>query len=191
MDSTALKPETPAGGRVTPLQLIRRFRTNRDGVTSVEFAMVSVPFFGTLFAVLETAFAFFASQTLETALADSARQILTGQAQGNAAITTAQQFRDQIMCNGANTLLPTFIDCSDVKIDVRTVTSFNAADLAKPDYQAMTFQYNPGAPGDIVVVRAVYPLPVYVSLLGTAGTIDLSGRKRILLATATFRNEPY
>lgn len=189
------KPTQPAargaGPRITPLELIRRFRADRHGVTSVEFAMVAVPFFGTLFAVLETAFAFFASQTLETALSDSARLILTGQAQGNAAITSAVQFRDQVMCNGANTLLPTFVDCSQVKIDVRTVNSFSAADLAKPDYASMAMSYDPGAPGSIVIVRAVYPLPVYVSLLGTQGTVDISGRKRILFATATFRNEPF
>ncbi len=191
MDKTRSPSAPDVNSRVTPLELIRRFRADRDGVTSVEFAMVSVPFFGTLFAVLETAFAFFASQTLETALADSARQILTGQAQGNAAITSATQFRDQVMCNGSNTMLPSFIDCSQVKVDIRTVTSFSAADLARPDYQTMTMQYDPGAAGSIVVVRAVYPLPVYVSLLGTQGTVDINGRRRILFATATFRNEPF
>ncbi len=34
-----------------------------------------------MFAIMETALVFFASQTLETAVADSARLIMTGQAQ--------------------------------------------------------------------------------------------------------------
>ena len=195
MDRATATSAPTKGARVTPLELLRRFRKNREGVTSDEFAMVSVPFFGTLFAVLETAFAFFAGQALETALSDSARKILTGQVQGNGAITNAEQFRDQIMCNGANSLLPTFIDCSQVKIDVRSIASFQDADMSKPVaggvLDTSNFGYNPGAPGDIIIVRAVYPMPVYVSLLGTEGTIDLNGRKRILMATAVFRNEPF
>lgn len=184
-----------AGRRVTPGGLFRRFAQNRKGATSVEFALVSVPFFGTLFAIIETAFSFFAAQTLETALADATRKILTGQIQGSASITTPDQFRDEVMCNASNRLLPVFIDCSQVKVDVRTVTTFNLADLSKPVnggvYDTSGFKYDPGAAGSIVVARAVYPQPIYVSLLGTAGTIDLNGRKRILLATATFRNEPF
>lgn len=181
--------------RISPAQLLARFRKDGRGATSVEFALVSVPFFGTLFAILETAFAFFAAQTLETALADATRKILTGQVQGNVAITTADQFRDQLMCDPSNRLLPVFIDCTQVKVDVRTITAFNLADLSKPivngSYDTSSFGYDPGAAGSIVVARAVYPQPIYVSLLGTAGTIDLGGRKRILLATATFRNEPF
>lgn len=181
--------------RISPAQLLARFRKDRRGVTSVEFALVSVPFFGTLFAIIETAFAFFAAQTLETALAEATRRIMTGQAQANLAITTADQFRDQLMCDPGNRLLPVFIDCSAVKVDVRTITAFNLADLSKPivngAYDTSGFGYDPGSTGSIVVARAVYPQPIYVSLLGTAGTIDLSGRKRILLATATFRNEPF
>lgn len=193
MDLARNQPTAPARG--TPLDAIRRFRRNRSGATSVEFAMVSVPFFGMLFAILETAFAFFANQTLETALADATRKIVTGQVQGNAAITTAAQFRDQLMCDPVNRLLPVFIDCAQVQVDVRTVTSFGAAFLTKPviNGQLVTtdFKYDPGATGSIVVARAIYPQPVYVSLLGTAGTIDLNGRKRILMATAAFRNEPF
>ena len=41
-------------------RLLRRFRGDRSGATAVEFAMVSVPFFGLLFAIFETAFVFLA-----------------------------------------------------------------------------------------------------------------------------------
>ncbi len=52
------------------------------------------------------------------------------------------------------------------------------------------FQYSPGGPGDIVVVRIMYQWPVYVSLLGL-NLSDMSGGKRLLMATAAFRNEPF
>lgn len=181
---------------MTPARLLlRRFRRNKEGVTAIEFGMIAVPFFGLLFAIIETAFSFFANQALESALADATRQVFTGQAQGNAAITTADQFRDQVLCNSQNSLLPAFIDCSQVKIDVRTVQNFNAANMGKPVvngvYDTSGFGYNPGVAGSIVIVRAVYPLPVFVSILGTPGTVDFNGRKRIIMATATFRNEPF
>ena len=46
--------------------------------------------------------------------------------------------------------------------------------------------YQPGGPGDIVVVRLFYQWPIYVSLLQ-----NMSGSKRLLIATAAFRNEPF
>ena len=56
--------------------------------------------------------------------------------------------------------------------------------------QTGNFGYQPGGPGDIVVVRLMYEWPIYVSLLGFSLS-DLSGGKRLIMATAAFRNEPY
>jgi hypothetical protein len=52
------------------------------------------------------------------------------------------------------------------------------------------FSYQPGGPGDIVVVRLFYQYPAYVSLLGF-NLSNVNGGKRLLAATAAFRNEPY
>jgi hypothetical protein len=51
-------------------------------------------------------------------------------------------------------------------------------------------QYNPGGPGDIVVVRMFYQWPQIVTGLGYNIT-NLAGNKRLLYATAAFRNEPF
>ena len=50
--------------------------------------------------------------------------------------------------------------------------------------------YSPGGPGDIVVVRLFYQWPLIVTGLGY-NISNLSGSKRLLTATAAFRNEPY
>ena len=50
--------------------------------------------------------------------------------------------------------------------------------------------HQPGAPGDIVVVRLMYQ-PVWVSLLGLNELSNMSQSSRLLMATAAFRNEPY
>ena len=56
--------------------------------------------------------------------------------------------------------------------------------------QSGNFTYQPGGPGDIVVVRLFYQYPVYVSLL-KFNLSNVNGGYRLLAATAAFRNEPY
>jgi len=58
-----------------------RLLRQQDGTAAIEFGLVAVPFFALIFAILETALVFFVGQMLETAGADSARLIMTGQAQ--------------------------------------------------------------------------------------------------------------
>jgi hypothetical protein len=61
--------------------LVRRFGRSRRASAAVQFAFIAPLFFCLLFAIVEVALIFFAGQTLETATQDSARMILTGQAQ--------------------------------------------------------------------------------------------------------------
>ena len=81
-----------------------------------------------------------------------------------------------------------------MNVDVKTFSSFSNVTMANPlDSQGNlqnNFSYNPGGPGDIVVVRLFYQWPVFVSLLG-ASLSNMNGNKHLLIATAAFRNEPY
>lgn len=165
----------------------RRFLRKQDGAAAVEFALVAAPFLALCFALLQTALVFFAGQVLETAASDSARLVLTGQAQS--ANLTEEQFKDEV-CKRIYGLF----DCAGIQMDVRTHSAFSPIDLSKPvDAEGkltLTPVYQPGAPGDIVVVRLFYQWPVYTSLLGL-NLADLGNNKRLLIATAAFRNEPY
>src|SRR5471030_3332238 len=93
--------------------VLRRFRRNRRGSAAIEFALVAPVFYALLFAILETALMFFASQVLETITQDSARQILTGQAQ-NAAYTQAQ-FKTYVCSQ-----IPALFTCASVYVDVES-----------------------------------------------------------------------
>ncbi len=77
---------------------------------------------------------------------------------------------------------------------MKTFSSFAGVTMPSPiDAQGNfqnNFTYQPGGPGDIVVVRLFYQWPVYVSLLGS-NLSNMNGGKRLLVATAAFRNEPY
>jgi Flp pilus assembly protein TadG len=180
------------------------FRKSEAGVTAVEFGIVAVPFLGLLAAIFETSLVFFASQGLSAGVEQASREILTGQAQANSSITTAVQFRDQLICSPTSPLqrvLPSFVDCSKVIVDVRPASSFSAADVADDFYSDITGEYCPGGPGDIVVVRAVYPMPVYLSILQATPngiTVNSSGQTQfnggwshMIMGVSAFRNEPF
>jgi Flp pilus assembly protein TadG len=175
--------------RFLRIKTVRRFAKGEDGLAAVEFGMVAAPFLALMFAIMETSLVFFAGQTLETAVADSARLIMTGQAQ--ALGLTKDTFKTDVCSRVAG-----MFDCAGVQIDVKAYTSdqgFAGASTAKPtaaDLLNNNFGYQPGAACSIVVVRLMYQWPVYMSLLGF-NLADLAGNKRLLMATAAFRNEPF
>ena len=79
---------SPAAATVSVRNILRRFRRNRRGSAAVEFALVAPLFFGVLFAILETAIVFFAGQVLELGTAESARLMMTHQAQDSSMTET-------------------------------------------------------------------------------------------------------
>ena len=175
-------------GNIFRIKTVRRFARGEDGGAAVEFGIVAAPFLALMFAIMETALFFFASQVLETAVADSARLIMTGQAQS--ASMTQAQFKTSVCSRIAG-----LFDCvNNMQIDVKTYTNFSSVDNSKPldaNGNLMTnFGYAPGGPGQIVVVRLMYQWPVFASVLGF-NLSDMSGSNRLIMATAAFRNEPY
>ena len=178
----------------------RRFARAQNGTAAVEFALVAAPFLALVFAIIETALVFFVGQTLETAVADSARLILTGQQQTSSVptgSTAAAEFVKQV-CDPTNpdAKVKAIFDCSKLIIDVRSFSSFSGISLPNPvdtnGNLTLTPAYQPGGPGDIVVVRMIYQWPVYVSLLGLNGGLsNMSANNRLMMSTAAFRNEPY
>jgi Flp pilus assembly protein TadG len=167
---------------------VRRLVRRKDGTAAVEFGLVAAPFLALLFAIMETAVIFFAGQALETAVADSGRLIMTGQAQ-------QQGFDAGAFKNAVCAKIYGLFDCQNgVYVDVKTFSSFTNVDFTNPvdangNFQG-NFGYQPGGPGSIVVVRLFYQYPVYVSLLGF-NLSNVNGGKRLLAATSAFRNEPY
>jgi Flp pilus assembly protein TadG len=168
--------------------VLNRFRRNRRGATVVEFALVAPMFFALLFAIIETAFMFFASQVLETVTQDSARLIQTGQAQTGA--YTAAQFKADVCAR-----ITVMFDCvNGISVDVQSYPSFASINVANPIDAGKNFtnpnNYSPGGPGDIVMVRLFYQWPIIVTKFGY-DLSNLNGSKRLLSATAAFQNEPF
>lgn len=167
---------------------LSRFKRANSGVTVIEFALVALPFFLLLYAIIDIALIFFASTTLENGLVAAARQIRTGQAQ--AANMTPAQFRT-LVCNEISMLL----SCdARLGLDVRKYSGFGnvqfPAALDESGNLTGNLTFDPGTAGDVVVVRAFYTWPV---LTPTAGTqfVNMAGGHRLLEATIAFRNEPF
>ncbi|MDE2465908.1 MAG: pilus assembly protein [Alphaproteobacteria bacterium] len=166
---------------------LRRFTKSTDGATAVEFALIAAPFFALLFAILETGLVFIAQQTLQTATTQTARMIMTGQAQ--TANMSAAQFQ-QALCTNATALF----SCSGLYVNVQTFSSFSTMTQMNPlqngKFVSSNMNFTPGGPGDIVLVQAFYQWPVWLAPLGF-DLSNMSGNSRLLMATAVFRNEPY
>jgi Flp pilus assembly protein TadG len=168
--------------RVAARQFIRR----EDGSVAVEFGLIMLPFLTLMFVIIETALVFFAGQTLETAATDSARLIMTGQA--DAQKLDQNTFKDAV-CGRIVALF----DCAGgMYVDVKKYDTFGSIDNGvkyDPSGKPVT-SYQPGSPGDIVVVRLIYQWPITIPLVQSF-LADPSAKTRMLVATAVFRNEPY
>ncbi len=172
--------------RLGKARLLRRFAKQQEGAAAVEFALVAAPFLALIFAIMETALVFFAGQALETAVTDSSRLIMTGQAQSQGMSQAA--FKNSVCAR-----IYGLFDCQNgVYVDVKTFSSFANVTMPSPvDGQGNfqnNFSYQPGGPGDIVVVRLFYQWPIHLSLLNLS---NMNGGNRLLVATSAFRNEPY
>jgi Flp pilus assembly protein TadG len=168
----------------------RRFARHQDGAVAVEFGLIMLPFLALLFGIMETALVFFADQTLETAAADSARLIMTGQAQTQN--LTAATFKEAVCAR-----IYGLFNCQNgVYVNVQTYSSFGGISYTPPvdthgNLVTSNFVYQPGGPGDIVVVQLYYQWPIYVSLMNLSSLKTWGSNNRLLVATAAFRNEPY
>ena len=167
--------------------LLRRFRRHRRGSAAVEFALVAPIFFALLFAIVEVALMFFATQVLETVTQASARYVMTGQAQSGS--LTQAQFRSYV-CGQ----IPALFTCANVQINVQSYPSFasipgSSVYDANGNFVGAT-NYCPGNAGNIVFVSLSYQWPLFVTGLGF-NMSNPGTTKKWLTATAAFQNEPF
>ena len=173
----------------------KSFRTNEDGATAVEFAILAVPFMALLFTIVELALVFFISSTLTYAMNEAARDIRTGEFQ--ATCGGASEFK-QAVCNNMSSLG----SCSKLRIDVVTSPDGRFQPNLLPPTPTVEDPANPGnptvnpdvyvstQPRSVVVVRAQY----YHQLAFPGQFTRLSnqpGNNRVITASTAFRNEPY
>ncbi|NTJ66620.1 pilus assembly protein [Agrobacterium rhizogenes] len=184
---------------------LREFVRSRDGTAAIEFALLAIPYFLIVFAIIETFVAFTAEQVVSNAVDTLARQIRTGQI--TAANTTSQQFR-QAFCNEIAVL----ITCSSSEVqtpanlylDVESYSSFASMPTTIPrqsstdpysDLSTTGFAFVPGGAKSLNMVRAYYRWQIITDLLRPYLTnvhpTDGSASVYLIVATAAFQNENY
>jgi len=165
----------------------RRLFRQTDGAVAVEFALVSVPFFAILFAILEASLMFFAEQILDTATTGASRLIRTGEAKQ--AAMTAEQFKQKI-CDGMFNL----VTCDDnLYVDVQSYSTFGAFTPTSPldsDNNIVATHYTSGNASQIIVVRSFYKWPIYFNYLARSGPITSDGRQ-LIGSVIAFKTEPF
>jgi Flp pilus assembly protein TadG len=171
------------------------FIKDRKGATAVEFALIATPFLALIAALIQTFLLFFAQSQLESAVRQSARQILTGQVQTQDASLTQTQATaafHQTVCNNAAILFT----CAGVMVDVQVASQWSAANTGMPTLTyngngtvSNIWQFNPGNAGDIVVVRVMYLWPVFFGPIAFNMANQANG-SRLIMASAAFQNEP-
>ena len=175
------------------LAILRR-RTKRviddvSGTTAVEFAMVAPLVIAIILASLQLGVIYLAQAELENAAEQAARLVYTGQAPGG------QSAFQTTVCG----YLPALFSCSGVMIDLQSqAISANASDALTMTRPTLTYNsggqvtnswnYSPGSPGQLVILRLMYQWPVYAGPLGLFFG-DLSNGMLLLSSTQVFQNE--
>ncbi|RYE08926.1 MAG: pilus assembly protein [Hyphomicrobiales bacterium] len=170
----------------------RKFSRDDRGVTAIEFAILGLPFFTIIFAMIETAMVFFAGQVLDSAVEDASRMLKTGQAQ--AAGYDIDDFRE-LVCSYTFNL----VNCDLIFLRVAKIPNFAAATSPVPlvcdedeetcDW-AVEQAYAAGEGREVIQVFAYYRWPLLVKLpyFNLANAADGT---RLLGSTRVFRNEPF
>lgn len=182
------------------------FARSRDGSAAIEFALLAIPYFMVIFAILETFIAFAAEELVSNAVDTMSRKLRTGQITNVVGQTTYKDrtaFR-QDFCEEVSIL----IQCSATEIatpnklwlDVRTFSKFADIPVTIPmnatGLDTTGMQYSPGGSSSINMVRAYYHWQVvtdlvrpYITPYRTADGSRLNDY--LIVATAAFQNEQY
>lgn len=165
------------------------FLADQRGALAIEFAILALPFFALVGAILETAEVFLASQLLDSAVQDASRSIRTGEDQNND--FDLGKFRTQV-CDGLFGLF----NCDNLQIKVNTVTDFASAtaayplDPAHPETWTLVQQFVPGTGSDVVMVQVYYKWPVLLNFAGFSLATGPDGT-HLMGAVRVFENEPF
>jgi len=157
-------------------------------MAAVEFAMVAPVFLAMMLGILQITLIYFAKETLETVTESAARGVLTGQVQ-SAGMTQAQ-FKAAVCAS-----VPALFNCNGLMIDLQPATSLASINTNEPSLSfdaggnvTNPWQFNPGASGNIMVLRVMYQWPLFTGPLGLS-LANLSNGNLLIMSTAVFKNE--
>lgn len=172
----------------------RRFNTNEDGATAVEFALVSFPFFILVFMLIGFAMYFFVMNSLDKGMDQTSRLVRTGQAQKSN--MTVGGFK-QSVCDSAGA----WIKCNKVQVFVQKYPDWQSVQpqsCLNSDGSVVTNTAGGGEPiaaysgaaSDIVVVTTCYKWE-FAQQIPFVKIGNMSDNSMMMQTSTAFRTEPY
>ncbi|MFD1744609.1 TadE/TadG family type IV pilus assembly protein [Rhizobium helianthi] len=182
---------------------------SQDGAAAIEFAILAIPYFMIVFAIIETFVAYTAEQLVTNATDTLSRQLRTGQITvglGRSTDKTKEEFR-QLFCDEVSIM----IKCSPEEIktpkllylDIRSFSTFAAIPTTIPrksnspyaDIDTTSLGYSPGGPKSINMMRAYYRWQIITDLIRPYITnIRPDGSMPsdfLIVGTSAWQNEDY
>ncbi len=187
-----------------PRRRLAAFARSRDGSAAIEFALLAIPYFLVIFAIIETFVAFAGEMLVSNAVDTMGRRMRTGQITPTNTDRTA--FRTAfcgeisilIKCSTTEAATP-----SKLFIDVQKFSTFASIPTTIPklttdrysDLKIADFKYDPGGSGTINMVRAYYRWQIITDLIrpyiSNIRPADGSASYFLIVATTAFQNEQY
>jgi Flp pilus assembly protein TadG len=164
----------------------------------VEFAFIGAMLIPLTIETLQAGFYFYASASLDRAMAAATRQIRTGSIGAQA--LSADQFRNKVLCP----LLSPGMSCSNVVTNVQTLPEalypsgfyafVNAGQTAliTPQMDNTKTSFCTGTTGSYIFAQAFYAMPVFSPVWLSLFATNWKGWKvRFVSSSAAFKNEPF
>lgn len=153
---------------------LRRYAEDQEAALGIEFAFLAPVFFLMCFAIFEISMIFVSTESMRSGLVNVARQVQTGQAQ----CMTDNRAREMV-CEHA--LLMNCSEDLDIQKEVFGA-SVTGGSTTVSSWSAL-------APGDIVLVRALYPYTIVNPML--APYFSSNDSEKELSQSFVFKNEDF
>lgn len=169
-------------------RILHRLLKDKAGVAAIEFAILVLPLFMIIFAILEISAMFFVDTALDAAVHKNARLIKTGQAaEKNMSLLT---FKSAVCSD-----LVYMLNCeTKLLVSANVITDVSSAGGMVPidadGNVTIAESFNIGYGSDYVLVQAFLPWPPVVNLYSLSSR-TLADGSYLLGASALFRNEPF
>ncbi|MGA1831153.1 TadE/TadG family type IV pilus assembly protein [Rhizobium wenxiniae] len=193
-------PKSPQPG-------LKRLFRSKDGAAAIEFALLAIPYFLIVFAIVETFVAYTAEQLVANAVDTMGRKLRTGNITATVTNPPASTYMNETQFRRAFCgEISILIQCSEAEvskasklfIDAKPYTNFSDMPTTIPmtngDLNTAGLGFAPGGSGTKNMLRAYYKWDITTDLLRPyiSNIRPTSGSNYFLIVeTSAFRNEDY
>ncbi|MEL6687955.1 MAG: TadE/TadG family type IV pilus assembly protein [Pseudomonadota bacterium] len=149
-------------------QIVQKFRKAQEGVASIEFAILAVPFLAALFATIELSYKSFVQTALDNNLYTAASQIsIIG-----FDYDSPKKFVDEYVCTDVASVL---LRCEEIEIGVKKIPL--SGRLSQYREQSVIGEWDLGCAYDALLIEINYPITDIAHPIAVADIVYRDGQK--------------